>query len=254
MTIAGSDPSGGAGIQADLKTFTLLGCYGQAVTTCLTVQNSCRVYRSEPVDAGLVYDQIAVAMSDNPPRAVKIGIVPNTDIAEAIVEALVEHHPEFVVYDPVLVSSSGLQLVDEESLGYIKHKLMPLATLVTPNKPEAECLAEGSWNSPEELATCLAEEVGTSVLLKGGHLDGRPVDTLCHNGELTVYDNEERVLTNNTHGTGCVLSSAIAANLAREIPMEEAVGQAKAFLTRALTRGADYFCGKKHGGMYLLPD
>ncbi len=254
MTIAGSDPSGGAGIQADLKTFTLLGCYGQAVPTCLTVQNSCKVYRSEAIDAELVYDQIAAAMSDHQPRAVKVGIVPNADVAEAIVEALCEHRPEFVVYDPVLVSSSGLRLVDEEAVSYIRRKLIPLATLFTPNLPEARFLLPESCFQGERFAHELAEQLRTNVLLKGGHMEGRPVDILCRNGNIKTYGQEERIETNNTHGTGCVLSSAIAANLAKGLPLEEAVGQAKAFLTHALAKGAEYFCGRMHGGMYLLPD
>lgn len=254
MTIAGSDPSGGAGIQADLKTFTLLGCYGQAVPTCLTVQNSCKVYRSEAVDAELVYDQIVAAMSDLPPRAVKIGIVPNVAVAEAIVNALSERRPEFVVYDPVFVSSSGLRLVDEEALVCIRRKLIPLATLFTPNQLEAECLLPYGGQQRERFASELAGELHTNVLLKGGHLEGKPVDILCCEGKTTAYEQAERIETNNTHGTGCVLSSAIAAHLAKGYPMTEAVGQAKAFLTQALERGAEYYCGKKHGAMYLLPD
>ena len=243
LSIAGSDPSGGAGLQADLKTFTLLGTYGQAVPTALTVQNSGGVRRSEPVAAGLVRDQL---------EAVKIGMLPTAGVALAVADVLERCAPPFVVIDPVMISSSGYPLLDSGCVEVLRRRLMPLCTLLTPNLPEVQALLGTDSTDQSLLARRLSEEMGgAAVLVKGGHSEGQPVDVLF-DGELYIYK-ECRVESANTHGTGCVLSSAIAAYVAKGASLPEAVGQAKAFLTRALRRGAEYFAGKGAGAMYLLP-
>lgn len=252
MSVAGSDPSGGAGLQADLKTFTLLACYGQAVPTALTVQNSLGVRDSVPVDAELVYRQIACAMQDLMPHAVKIGMLPNAAVAKAVAEALRRFRPAFVVLDPVMISSSGRRLVDEEAVEAMDKELMSLCTLVTPNIPEAVALSGNPDGTPKEWAGMLSDKWGgVAVLVKGGHAAGRPVDVLFADG-LHTFESD-RVETPNTHGTGCVLSSAIAALTTRGYGLPAAVEGAKKFLTNALRKGGDYHAGAGHGAMYLLP-
>lgn len=252
MTAAGSDPSGGAGIQADLKTFTLLGCYGQAVPTALTVQNTVGVKRSVAVDAGLVYAQMQAVMSDCPPQALKIGMLPTAEVAQAVAKAVREFRPAFVVLDPVMISSSGLPLMSESARETIREELMPLCSLVTPNLPEARVLLHDDEAEPEVLAQRLSREMGgVPVLVKGGHRAGNPVDVLF-DGELHFFDGQ-RVDTPNSHGTGCVLSSAIAANKCRGVKLSTAVARAKSFLDNALRRGADFRCGQGCGPLYLLP-
>lgn len=256
MTLAGSDPMGGAGIQADLKTFTLLGCYAEAVVTALTVQNSRGVRRSVAVDAPLVYEQADAAMCDMPPAAVKIGIVPNAETGRALIRILDKYNPAFVVFDPVLVSSSGLPFVDKEALTLLREELMPRCTLVTPNLPEAATLLGTTVSDvvPEQAAERLSGMFyGAAVLVKGGHREGVPTDVLFDRGTLCSYA-AERVVTPNSHGTGCVFSSAIAAYYANGLHLSEAVKRAKSFLTRRLQIGAGYFAGEGAGAMYLLPE
>lgn len=259
LTIAGSDPSGGAGIQADLKVFTCLGCYGQAIPTALTVQNTVGVLRSMAVDADLVCDQLCAVLDDCPPDVVKIGILPNVAVVHAVVRALRRGSVCPVVYDPVMISSSGLRLMDDDVLDTVRTELAPYCTLVTPNLMEARAWLNGEStdsgiSSPAELAHALSKRLdGTAVLVKGGHLEGEPVDTLYHDGKVYTY-RAERVVTRNTHGTGCVLSSAIASYYAHGGNWDFAVKKAKDFLTRALRKGACYDLGKGHGPLYLLPD
>lgn len=251
MTVAGSDPSGGAGLQADIKTMTLLGCYAQAVPTALTVQNSLGVKRSVAVDAQLVYEQMAACMDDLPPHAVKIGIVPNAAVAKAIAKALQEYKPAFVVLDPVLVSSSGLPLVDEEGIRVMLEELMPLASLVTPNLPEARFLTKCEDATPDELAKKMHEFLPCTILVKGGHRNGSPVDVLYDGKDLTSFS-APRIDTSNSHGTGCVLSSGIASLVAQGHNLKVSIGRAKAFLTSSLAEGKDYDAGHGKGAMFLI--
>jgi len=251
MTIAGSDPSGGAGIQADLKVFTTLECYGEAVVSALTVQNTRGVKRSVPVEAQLLYEQIDAVMQDLMPRAVKIGILPSSESVRAVARALSKYKPQFVVLDPVMVSTSGLQLMDDEAIQTLKTELIPLCSLVTPNLVEAERLAE-QQSSPEDLARTLYSALGnTPFLIKGGHRADSPTDIL-YDGEPHFYQDAWQQ-TRNTHGTGCVLSSAIAAYLARGFMLAKAVELAKHFLSVSLKLGADYAAGSGAGAMFLLP-
>lgn len=252
LTIAGSDPSGGAGIQADIKTMTLLGCYAQAVPTCLTVQNTLGVQRSIPIDAELVFDQAAVTMEDCMPQCVKIGIVPNLAIAHAITELLRKFKPKFCIFDPVLISSSGLSFVDNETCEFMFEELMPLCQLITPNLPEAHHLAQMGDATADELAQYLYNKLkGTPVMVKGGHLPGSPTDYLF-DGALHKFQSE-RLNSHNTHGTGCVLSSAIASYKAQGMELKDAIAQAKQFLFNAIKQGANYKHGNGCGPLYLVP-
>lgn len=248
MTIAGSDPSGGAGIQADLKTFSALGCYGQAAVTTLTVQNTKGVSKSVNVDAQFVAEQVDAVWADWLPDAVKIGITGTADIVMAISKLLNTYRPKFVVLDPVMISSSGHRLMDASAESALLTKLMPLCSLITPNIPEAKALLNlpsADTTAPSALATQLSYVLGdTPVLVKGGHADGAPIDFLhCSEGDFAYTS--PRIVSPNTHGTGCTLSSAIAAFAARGLSLPQAVASAKNFLTQALSHGADIHTG--HG-------
>lgn len=247
LTIAGSDPYGGAGIQADLKTFSALGCYGASAITALTIQNSIGVKRSVPVNAVDVYDQATMVFEDIEIDAVKIGMSVNAEVIEAIAEVLKVYHPSIVVLDPVMVSSSGHPLLDEQSIQVLKNKLMPLCTLVTPNLPELYKLSHKS--STIDAAKAVLKETGCKYLLaKGGHLDGEPTDTLINETKIWQFTGK-RVKTNNTHGTGCTLSSAIAAFAAHGYELPLAVEKAKEYVQRALQSGANAFIGHGNGSM-----
>lgn len=254
LSVAGSDPSGGAGLQADLKTFTLLGCYGQAVPTTLTIQNTLGVKDSMPLNAALVKAQIEAILEDCPPQSIKIGIVPHRDTALALANILKRSSKHtFSVMDPVLVSSSGHVLADEAARQAMKEELMPRCSLVTPNLPEARILTGSEDTSIEECAFLLYEMLhGPAVLLKGGHREGVPTDILCDTDGLHSFSSQ-RVNTHNDHGTGCVLSSAIAAYMCHGLSLKESIEKAKYFVTHALEMGADFKLGRGHGPMYLLP-
>lgn len=243
LSIAGSDPSGGAGIQADIKTFSALGCYGAAAITALTIQDTWQVYACLPVDAAYVYGQVIKVMEDLEPQAVKIGMIANKEIAQAIASALNTHPAPFVIFDPVLVSSSGHTLYAAEDYAVLKEELLPLCSLVTPNLPEADLLFPGLFGKGE-----LVDGPPCDILVKGGHLDGRPVDCLYTKVGIFRFDGE-RIKTNNTHGTGCTLSSAIAALVARGYALPDAVKKAKIYLENALRAGSVVFAGHGYGAM-----
>lgn len=248
LSIAGSDPYGGAGVQADLKTFSALGCYGATVITALTVQNSEGVRKSVATNAQLVYEQAEAVFEDIPIDAVKIGMTVNKDIIEITAKLMEKYRPRFVILDPVMVSSSGHRLLDEEAVAVLKKQLIPLCDLVTPNIPELSVLS-GGLDSTMTAAHKLIDETGCRhVLIKGGHRDGEPTDVLVSAKKHWEYPGH-RVNSQNTHGTGCTLSSAIAAFSAQGIDLPEAVGEAKKYIERALQTGADVFAGKGHGSM-----
>ena len=241
LSIAGSDPYGGAGIQADLKTFSALGCYGSAAITALTVQNSTGVKRSVAVDAQTVYEQAAAVFDDITVDALKIRMTVNSDIIRAITRIIKAYHPATIVLDPVMVSSSGHRLLDEEAIRELKKELMPLCTLVTPNIPELEVLSGGA----EGIAAArkvIEETKCAFVLVKGGHLEGQPTDCLVSANRTWDFPGR-RVDTRNTHGTGCTLSSAIAANLAKGFDLAESIGRAKSYLFGALLAKMDLGTG-----------
>ena len=235
LTIAGSDPSGGAGIQADLKTFHQFGVYGEAVITLVTVQNTLRVSRVECLSAQLVVEQIRAVLEDIAPAAAKTGALGNAGVVEAIAELAAGFTFPLVV-DPVMISTHGTSLLAEDARQALRKKLIPLAALVTPNMPEAEALAGIKINDLDDMhqAAQRIQEMGArAVLIKGGHLAATATDLLVAGREWHEFP-AARLETVHTHGTGCTYSAAITAELAKGTPLVEAVGRAKQFITEAI--------------------
>jgi hydroxymethylpyrimidine/phosphomethylpyrimidine kinase len=235
LTIAGSDPSGGAGIQADLKTFHQFGVYGEAAITLITVQNTRQVSRVECLDPDLVVAQIEAVVADIPPQAAKTGALGGPSIAEAVA-GLAASFTFPLVVDPVMISKHGAPLISAAAREILKRKLLPRAALITPNLHEAAALsgiAVSTLRQMRDAARGIFDETGAAVLVKGGHLEGEAVDVLLAGGEFFEYRGE-RVETPHTHGTGCTFSAAIAALLALGLPPSEAAGRAKAFVTEAI--------------------
>jgi hydroxymethylpyrimidine/phosphomethylpyrimidine kinase len=235
MTIAGSDPSGGAGLQADLKTFHQHGVYGTSVVTLLTVQNTQKVESVEVLGPEFVVSQLDAVLDDIPPSAAKIGALGNAAVIEAIAERA-ERFSFPLVIDPVMVSKHGASLIDEEAVQVLRRKLLPLAFLITPNVPEAARLAEMEVTdlpTMEKAAAVISRLGAKNVLVKGGHLKGDPVDVLWTAGENHALP-AQRVDTTHTHGTGCVFSAAITARLAKGEDLVTAVKAAKQFITAAI--------------------
>lgn len=240
LTIAGSDCSGGAGIQADLKTIAALGLYGMSVITALTAQNTTGVSGIMEASPEFVEQQLDCVFEDIPPDAVKIGMVSNPDIIRAIARKLRQYNPKAIVTDPVMISTSGSRLLRPEAEQALVEELFPGA-VVTPNLFEAQVLAEMEIRTKEDMLTAAQKIMQTgckAVLLKGGHLDGTADDLLYHKDDFHWFT-AERVNNPNTHGTGCTLSSAIACGLALGKPLEQAVEEAKQYLTGALKAGLD---------------
>lgn len=241
LTIAGSDPSGGAGIQADIKTITVHKMYAMSAITALTAQNTTGVYGVADTSPDFVARQLDCIFTDIFPDAVKIGMVSNSEIIKVIGKKLNQYNAVNIVADPVMVSTSGSRLLSEEALEALVSELLPLATVITPNIPEAEVLWGASINNREQMLLAgksIAAELGTSVLIKGGHLDGNAVDLLYSEGKAYWYD-AERICSSNTHGTGCTLSSAIACGLADGKSLDASIRRSKAYLTGALKAGLD---------------
>jgi hydroxymethylpyrimidine/phosphomethylpyrimidine kinase len=253
LTIAGSDPSGGAGIQADLKTFSALGAYGMSVVTALTAQNTQGVHSFQVVDAGFVANQIDAVYDDIRIDAVKIGMVATAEIAAMIAERLAYHRAHSVVLDPVMVAKSGDRLLAEDAVVALRDRLVPIAHVITPNLPEAAILIAGQ--APATL-TEMREAVHDLhrlgpdwVLLKGGHLADQNSTDLLFDGRTITELAAPRIATRNTHGTGCTLSAAITALLPR-FDTVEAVRQAKAYLTAALAASHRLTVGGGHGPVH----
>lgn len=272
LTIAGSDCSGGAGIQADLKTMTAHGVYGMSVITAITVQNTTGVVESEPILPEIVAGQLDAVCSDIPPDAVKTGMLFSEEIIDVVSYKIKQYNLGNIVVDPVFVSTSGSQLLEPQAAKALKEKLLPLAMVITPNIPEAQALAGISINNKNDMvlaASELCKNSGTNVLVKGGH-GTSDADDLLYCTEETAMDikyagsgawagfvenkhdivqvtgngreiwfRHERVGTNNIHGTGCTLSSAIACNLASGMDIAAAIAAAKSYLTNALKAGLD---------------
>lgn len=245
LTIAGSDCSGGAGIQADLKTMTAHKVYGMSVITALTAQNTTGVYGVLDAGADFVGQQLDCVFKDIYPDSIKIGMVSNIETIEMIAEKLKLYKASNIVIDPVMVSTSGCALMSPDAMGTLIEKLLPLGDVITPNIPEAEKLCGFEIKSGEDMIKA-AEKIGKhldgSVLIKGGHLTETADDLLWHQGELRWYKSE-RVDNPNTHGTGCTLSSAIASNLALGYSVEASVANAKAYITGALKAGLNLGSG-----------
>ncbi len=240
LTIAGSDCSGGAGIQADIKTITAHGMYAMSAITALTAQNTLGVMGIMEVPPEFLRKQLDAIFTDIPPDAVKIGMAASAGLIEQIAASLKEHSARNVVVDPVMVSTSGSRLLKEDAVLALE-ALLPLATLITPNIPEAEALCGFRLERAadmERAAGLLAEKFGCAALIKGGHSLNEASDVLCEAGAIK-WISGERVENPNTHGTGCTLSSAIACALAAGMDMEHSVRSAKAYLTGALLAGLD---------------
>lgn len=236
LTIAGSDPSGGAGIQADLKTFHQHRVYGMAAITLLTVQNTRGVRRVETCAPDLVVDQIDAVLDDIAPGAAKTGALGTAEIVRSVA-ARARSFAFPLVVDPVMISKHGAPLLDEAAREAVARELMPLAALFTPNAHEAAALVGREVRTlaqAREAARALVERGARAVLVKGGHVEGDPVDVLATRGGSLVEIGGERVDTRHTHGTGCTYSAAITAELARGAPLEQAIRASKAWLTRAL--------------------
>ena len=254
VTIAGSDPSGGAGIQADLKTFAALGVYGASILTALTAQNTTGVQAIHDVPADFVSAQIESVFSDLSVAAVKIGMVSRPAVIEAIAAGLARQHCGAVILDPVMVATSGDPLLDEQAVGTLRDRLFPLALIITPNMPEAaallgEAIAE-SESEMESQAQRLLAFGPRAVLIKGGHATGPESTDLLVDKSGTRRFSVPRQRTRNTHGTGCTLSSAIAAFMAQGRTLEDAVAGAKAYLTAALVAADQLTIGHGSGPVH----
>lgn len=241
LTIAGSDCSGGAGIQADIKTMMANGVYAMSAITALTAQNTLGVTGIMEVTPEFLRQQLDAVFTDIPPDAVKIGMVSSGRLITVISETLHRYHVTNVVLDPVMVSTSGSKLIDEEAIQILKEKLLPLATVITPNIPETEALwgrAIASAEDMERAAADISTQYGTAVLCKGGHSQNDANDLLCAGGKRHWFEGK-RVDNPNTHGTGCTLSSAIASYLAQGFSLVEAVRESKEYVAGALEAGLD---------------
>ncbi len=238
LTVAGTDPSGGAGIQADLKTFAALGVYGFSVVTVVVAQNSSQVLGTAPVDPEMVGRQIGALMAHSRPQAMKTGALGNAEIVAEVARAISGFGLPAPVVDPVMLSSSGVRLLNEQGEFTMRERLLPIAALVTPNLPEAQALSGIRIEDGETMreAARLIYRMGPrAVLIKGGHLAAHEAALdLLYDGEHYIEFIEERIEGGGAHGTGCALSAAITAWLARGAGLEEAVGKAKSFVSRAL--------------------
>ena len=258
-TIAGSDSGGGAGVQADIKTISALGCYAASVITSLTAQNTVAVREIHTPPAAFTAAQIDAVFEDIGADAVKIGMLANAEVVTVVAERLRFHNARSVVLDPVMVAKSGDRLLSQEAEQTIMAELLPLARVITPNVPEAEVLAGLTVGSDQTSQRAVCEKLlargPRAVLLKGGHLSGENSSDLLalreDDGSIRYRSYETpRVQTANSHGTGCSLSSAIAALLAQDLALEEAIAGAKEYVTQALAAGAAYRLGNGHGPIH----
>jgi hydroxymethylpyrimidine/phosphomethylpyrimidine kinase len=252
LTIAGSDSGGGAGIQADLKTFTAHGVFGTSAVTAITAQNTLGVTAWQAVPADLVTAQIEAVAGDIGVDGVKTGMLATAAIVEAVAAAIASLELPRVVVDPVMIAKGGARLLDDEAVGAMLAELIPRAYLVTPNAAEAAALAGMSvrtLDDAREAAKRIAALGPHAVIVKGGHLDSADAIDIFYDGRDLVELRAERIQTRHTHGTGCTFSSAIAANLALGLPLGEAVTKAKAYLTEAIRRAPGL--GRGHGPLGL---
>ncbi|AGX88176.1 bifunctional hydroxymethylpyrimidine kinase/phosphomethylpyrimidine kinase [Candidatus Symbiobacter mobilis] len=267
LTIAGSDSGGGAGIQADLKTFAALGCYGMSAITALTAQNTCEVRSIHSVPPEMLREQIDAVVQDIGVCAVKVGMLHCAEIVHTVAHAIDRYVLPHVVLDPVMVATSGAVLIDQRAVETLVQQLFPRSAIVTPNLDEAALLVGKPLTSPQDMAEAAQALLGRgahAVLLKGGHLPGPTVtDLLLVHGQEPIWMATPRIDTPNTHGTGCTLSSAIAAHLALGASLVDAVQRAHDFVAQALRSGAAVRTGHGNGPlnhgfgpapMRILPD
>ena len=255
LSIAGSDPSGGAGIQADLKTMSACGCFGTTAITAVVDENTVGVYGLFPIPISFVQGQIKSVLDDIGADAIKIGMLHSSELILAVKETLSHYDIRNIVLDPVMVSTSGDKLLQDEAIETLRNELIPIARVITPNIPEAEVLLNEKIKSQSDLPRIIKRLScgGTvSVLLKAGHLTDDELTDVFYNAEtdeiITLSSN--RISTRNTHGTGCTLSSAIASMLAQGLPLNEAIREAKNYINEAIIKGAEYEIGKGHGPVH----
>lgn len=252
LTIAGSDSGGGAGIQADIKTISAMGCYASSAITAVTVQNTLGVQAVHPIPLDILEGQIDAILSDIGADAIKIGMLHSTKVVNLVAEMIEKYGIRNVVLDPVMVSTSGHKLIEDDAIESIKNRLIPLSRVITPNIPEAEILSGCKISSDqdfEQIAKKLSFNKSVSVLLKAGHLDNDCLVDYFYNIEdetITLLPSK-RVKTRNTHGTGCTLSSAFASALARGEDLTLAAKSAKKYIEQAIVSGAEYEIGHGHG-------
>ncbi len=255
LSIAGSDPSGGAGIQADLKTFSACGCYGATAIVAVVDENTVGVTGVHPIPVSFVSGQIKSVLDDVGADAIKIGMLHSSELIRAIKETLSHYDVRNIVLDPVMVATSGDKLLQDEAIETLKNELIPFVRVITPNIPEAEILLGKKIKSQEDLFSVVKDlSFGNkvSVMLKAGHLtDDKLIDVFynAESGEIIKLESK-RIYTKNTHGTGCTFSSAIAAYLAKGLPLNDAVREAKEYINNAIVAGADYEIGKGHGPVH----
>ena len=252
LTIAGSDSGGGAGIQADIKAISAMGCFASSAITAITAQNTLGVDAVHPVPLDILAAQIDAVLSDIGTDAIKIGMLHSAEVVSLVADKIEQYGITNVVLDPVMVSTSGHKLIEDNAIEIMKNRLIPLARVITPNLPEAEILSGCTITAQQEfpqIATLLSHNNSTSVLLKAGHLNGDTLTDYFYNaeeGSMTLLPSK-RVDTRNTHGTGCTLSSALAAALARGESLTEAAISAKRYIEQAIITGAKYDIGHGHG-------
>lgn len=246
LTIAGTDSSGGAGVQADIKTMTANGVYAMSAITALTAQNTTGVQGIYEVSPEFLAQQLDSVFTDIRPDAVKIGMVSSTGLIEVIAQKLRAYHAENIVVDPVMVATSGSKLISDDAIGALKEHLLPLSTVLTPNIPEAEVLSGMSIRTPDDMvaaARAISEQYHCAVLCKGGHQLNDANDLLWRDGAFKWF-NGKRIDNPNTHGTGCTLSSAIASNLAKGYDLDTSVQKAKNYISGALAAMLDLGRGR----------
>lgn len=252
LTIAGSDSGGGAGIQADIKAISAMGCFASSAITAITAQNTLGVDAVHPVPLDILAAQIDAVLSDIGTDAIKIGMLHSAEVVSLVADKIEQYGITNVVLDPVMVSTSGHKLIEDNAIEIMKNRLIPLARVITPNIPEAEILSGCTITAQQEfpqIATLLSHNNSTSVLLKAGHLNGDTLTDYFYNaedGSMTLLPSK-RIDTRNTHGTGCTLSSALAAALARGESLTEAAISAKRYIEQAIITGAKYDIGHGHG-------
>ena len=248
MTIAGSDSGGGAGIQADLKSFAAMGVYGTSAITAITAQNTLGVTDVLELPTSLIESQIDAIVSDIGSDSVKTGMLSSSEIIQTVADRISHHGLNTLVVDPVMVAKGGDRLLHEQAVGALRDILVPLATVVTPNAPEAEILTGMTITNVEDAriaARILVDEIGAAcAVVKGGHLEGPATDVLYDGSEFTLFT-QERIPTKNTHGTGCTFASATAAGLAKGLSTQAAVRDAKAYVTAAIQ--SSFAIGGGHG-------
>lgn len=255
LSIAGSDSGGGAGIQADIKTISAMGCYATSAITAVTVQNTLGVEAVHPVPLDILEGQIDAVLSDIGADAIKIGMLHSAEVVNLVADKIEKYGITNVVLDPVMVSTSGHRLIEEDAVEHIKRRLIPLSRVITPNLPEAEILSgrkiEGEADFPEvaKVISNISEAGTVSVFLKAGHLNGDTLIDYFYNAEAQTMIPlpSKRIYTCNTHGTGCTLSSALAASLAKGLALEDAAVCAKEYISEALRFGAEIKTGNGFG-------